>query len=48
MGSKQQSLCRTKLNFSVVGDTGNLRKKQMKKQEKSRKKVKKKLKKAKF
>ncbi len=26
MGSKQQRLCRTKLNFSVVGDTGNLRK----------------------
>ena len=38
MGSKQQRLCRTKLNFSVVGDTGNLRKKQMKKQEKSREK----------
>ena len=39
MGSKQQRLCRTKLNFSVVGDTGNLRKKRMKKQEKRREKI---------
>ena len=38
MGSKQQRLCRTKLNFSVVGDTGNLREKTDEKARKTQRK----------
>ena len=40
MGSKQQRLCRTKLNFSVVGDTGNLRKNGWKSKKNAEKKIK--------
>ena len=38
MGSKQQRLCRTKLDFSVVGDTGNLREKTDEKARKTQRK----------